>query len=102
MKHRRPYHSSVYRSLILITQMGIHMVVSITIATVLGIWLDSKLGTSFLVVLLFFLGAAAGAQNCYRMARRIYMERPEEQAGGTQERKPDKADGSLGEIEKTE
>lgn len=100
MKHRQPYHNSVYRSLVLITQMGINMVVTITMATALGIWLDRKLGTSFLVVVLFFIGAAAGAQNCYRMARRIYTDRPGEQTGRTQERKPDKTDGSLGDIKK--
>ena len=39
--------------------------------TVLGYWLDQKLGTRFLVILFFFIGAIAGFQNIYRMAMKI-------------------------------
>lgn len=66
------YDRSVYRSIILITQFGINMLVPICMMSALGIWLDGKYHTSFWTILLFFVGAVAGAQNIYRMARKIY------------------------------
>lgn len=66
------YKNSVYRSLAMITQFGINMLVPIFLCTFLGIFLDRKLGTSFIVIILFFLGAAAGFRNVYRFAKEIY------------------------------
>lgn len=71
MKPKSHYKKSVYRSLALVMQLGFDMLVPICLMTALGIFLDRKLGTSFLVILLFFAGALAGAQNVYRAARRI-------------------------------
>lgn len=76
MKHKKPYDKSVYRSLALVMQFGINMVVPIAMMTALGIWLDQKLGTSFIMILLFFVGAAAGGQNVYRMAKKVYGSAP--------------------------
>ncbi|MBR1854698.1 MAG: AtpZ/AtpI family protein [Lachnospiraceae bacterium] len=69
---KRKYDKSVYRSLALITQFGINMLVPIGMLTAFGIWLDGKLGTSYWTVLLFFVGAVAGGQNVYRMAKAVY------------------------------
>ncbi len=78
MSHRRKpnpkYDKSVYRSLVLITQFGINMLVPIGMMTALGIWLDNRYHTPFWTVLLFFAGAIAGGQNIYRMAKKIYGE----------------------------
>jgi F0F1-type ATP synthase assembly protein I len=63
--------SRVFRSLSLVMQFGINMLVPIAMTTILGYWLDQKLGTRFLVILFFFIGAIAGFQNIYRMAMRI-------------------------------
>ena len=63
------YHRNVYRCLVLITQFGISMLVPI--------YLDRKFGTQFLMVLLFFVGAAAGFRNVWRMAKVIYEEKSE-------------------------
>lgn len=71
---KNKYDSSVYRSLALITQFGINMLVPIFLCTFLGIFLDKKLGTNFIVVILFFLGAAAGARNIYICSKNIYEE----------------------------
>lgn len=80
MKKRKNDDRIVYQSLAMITQFGLNMIVPICLMSALGIWLDRKLGTSFLTVVLFAAGAVAGGQNIYRMARRMYGE--EEQAGG--------------------
>ena len=76
MSHRRKrgskYDKSVSRSIVLITQFGINMLVPIGMMTALGIWLDGRFGTSFWTILLFFVGAIAGGQNVYRMAKAVY------------------------------
>lgn len=66
-----------FRSLTTITQFGINMIVPIFMCSFLGMYLDRKFGTSFLMILLFFLGALAGFRNIYIMAMKIgaYEER---------------------------
>lgn len=72
MKKDKPYDKTVYRSLTMITQFGINMIVPIVFMSAFGIYLDKKLGTVWITVVLFFVGAIAGGQNVYRMAKRIY------------------------------
>ncbi len=62
---------SVYQSLAMISQFGINMIVPVLACSLLGHFLDEKLGTSYLVIVLFFIGAAAGFRNIYRFAMRI-------------------------------
>lgn len=69
---KNKYNKDVYRSLTLITQFGINMIVPIFLCTFLGIFLDKKIGTNFLVIIMFFLGAIAGARNVYIFAKGIY------------------------------
>lgn len=71
-KKKSHFDRSVYRSLTLITQFGINMLVPICAMSAVGAWLDKKFETSYLMVLLFFVGAIAGGQNVYRMAKSIY------------------------------
>ncbi len=66
------YNRSVFQSLTMISQFGINMLVPVLACSFLGIFLDKRLGTSYLVVILFFVGAAAGGRNCYRFARKIF------------------------------
>ena len=69
---------SVVRSLALITQFGITMIVPILLCTFLGIFLDRLFSTSFLVIVFFFLGALAGFTNIFRLARTIYTRSDEQ------------------------
>lgn len=71
------YNRNVYHSLIMISQFGINMLVPIFLCSFIGIEIDKRCGTSFWVVVLFFIGAAAGFRNVFRFARKIY-ERPAE------------------------
>lgn len=68
----KPYDKSVYRSFVLVMQFGINMLVPICLMSALGIFLDNRFGTSWVMILFFFLGAIAGGQNVYRMAKTIY------------------------------
>lgn len=72
MKRKKKYDKSVYKSFTLISQFGINMLVPIGLMTWLGIYLDGKLGTSYWMIILFFVGAIAGGRNVYQMSKRIY------------------------------
>ena len=69
---RVKFNRSVYQSLVMIGQFGINMLVPVFACSFLGIFLDKKLGTSYLVIILFFAGALAGGRNVYRFAQKIY------------------------------
>lgn len=66
------YRKSVYRSLAMITQFGINMLVPIFLCSFLGMYLDKWLGTGFFMVILFFMGALGGFRNIYILSKRIY------------------------------
>lgn len=72
MKSRRDNKKKTFQTLTLITQLGLIMITAIGMTTALGVWLDRKLGTSFLTVILFFIGAAGGVQAVYRTINQIF------------------------------
>ncbi len=72
MKRKKPVDKSVYRSFALVMQFGINMLVPIGMMSALGIYLDEKFGTSYIFILFFIIGAVAGGQNVYRMAKQVY------------------------------
>lgn len=74
MRQRKDDKKKTFQTLSLVTQLGLVMIVSIGMATALGIWLDGKLETAFITVILFFLGAVAGGQGAYRMMKQIFEE----------------------------
>ena len=59
---------SALRYLAMLTHFGINMIVPIFLCSFLGMFLDRRLGTSFCMIILFFLGAAAGFRNIYILA----------------------------------
>lgn len=61
----------VLESLALVMQFGIHMLVPIFMCLFLGIWIDRRAGTSYWVIILFFMGALAGFTNVYKLAMKI-------------------------------
>lgn len=83
MKKKKDDDRIVYQSLAMIMQFGLNMIVPICMMSALGIWLDRKLETSFLTVVLFAVGAVAGGQNIYRMARRMCREEGQEAEKGS-------------------
>lgn len=84
-KHSRKYDKTVYRSIVLITQFGINMLVPICMMSALGVWLDNRFHTSFWTVLFFFVGAVAGGQNIYRMAKKVYDTDDRKEPGASRE-----------------
>lgn len=74
------FNRKVYQALTMIGQFGINMLVPVFVCSFLGMFLDGKLGTNFLVVILFFVGAVAGGYNVYRFARQIFASDSEQSA----------------------
>ena len=64
-------NSKIVRSLSMISQFAINMLVPICMCSYLGYLLDEKLDTSFWFIILFFVGALAGGRNVYRLAQKI-------------------------------
>lgn len=67
--------NSVFRSLVLVTQFGISMLVPILLCTLLGVWLGEKLNAPVITVPLFIIGALAGFRNVYIMAKKTYEDK---------------------------
>ena len=68
MKNQR----KVFQSLTLILQFGLNMIVPIVMCTLLGVWLGKKYGMPIITVPLFIMGALAGFNNIFKMAKKIY------------------------------
>lgn len=66
------YNKNVYHALMMVSQFGINMLVPIFICSAIGIFIDGKCGTDIWVVILFFVGAAAGFGNIIKFAKKIY------------------------------
>lgn len=73
MKNKR----SVLRSLVLITQFGISMLVPILLCTMIGAYIGEKFSIPIITVPLFIIGALAGFRNVYIMARKTYEDKDE-------------------------
>ena len=74
------FNKSVYQNFVLIGQFGINMLVPIFLCSLLGGYLDKRLGTNYLFVILFFVGALAGGYNVYRFAKGIYKKKSNDSA----------------------
>jgi len=61
----------VMNALVLVFQFGINMVVPIFLCCMVGIWIGNKTGISWMMIPFFFIGALAGVNNIYKMARKL-------------------------------
>ena len=68
MKNQR----KIFQSLTLILQFGLNMIVPIMLCLMLGVWIGRKYDILWITVPLFIMGALAGFNNIYRMAKKIY------------------------------
>ena len=87
--------TSPARYLILVTQVGFSVIVPAVLMTLLGIWLDKKLGTRFLVIVGAVLGIAGGVTAAWHFIRRFMPENDKDpetydlMAGWNEEDSPD-------------
>ncbi len=89
MRKRKTDYRPVYRAMAMISQFGINMIVPICLMSALGIWLDRKLGTSYLMVVLFFVGAIAGFRNVYIVMKEFWKTPGKENSEVSEECKQD-------------
>ncbi len=66
--------SNNFRILSYVTQFSINMLVPIFLCSFIGYYIDKKLGTNVFFIILFFVGAIAGARNIYILARKEYTD----------------------------
>lgn len=96
------YHKNVYRSLAMITQFGINMLVPIFACSFIGIFLDRYLGTSFFMILFFFIGALAGGRNSYIFSKKIFCAAPDRDIRPRPNSRGDLNSSDTSRIEKTD
>ena len=63
---------NVRKSLVMITQFSLNMIVPIAMCSFVGYLIDKAISTNFCVIILFFVGAIAGFRNIYIMSKEIY------------------------------
>lgn len=71
------YRKEVFRSLSLITQLGISVMVPVFMCVIAGVLIDKHFGTSTVLVFLI-LGIGAGVRNAYIMATNVLKENVKE------------------------
>ncbi len=64
-----------FRIITFISQFAINMLVPIFVCSFIGYMIDDHFGTQIWFVILFFVGAAAGARNIYVLARKSYRDK---------------------------
>ncbi len=64
----------ISRVLVCISQFSVSMLVPIAMCFFGGLLLDRWLGTSFIAIVLFFVGAIAGGRNVYLLAKKYFGE----------------------------
>lgn len=68
------YKKEVFRSMSLLTQLGISVMVPVFLCIAIGLFADKKLGTSFITLIMLVLGIAAGGRNAYILAKGVINE----------------------------
>ncbi|MBR5336834.1 MAG: AtpZ/AtpI family protein [Lachnospiraceae bacterium] len=67
-------NKDVQKTLVLVTQFGISMIVPIVLCMFLGMFVADKLSAPIITVPFFILGALAGFRNVYILARSVYKD----------------------------
>ncbi len=67
-------NKDVQRTLVLVTQFGISMIVPIVLCMFLGMFVADKLSAPIITVPFFILGALAGFRNVWILARSVYKD----------------------------
>lgn len=57
-----------------VMQFSLNMMVPIVGCTFIGAYLDEKLSTNFLVIIGFFMGAAAGYTSIYKTVKKRFVK----------------------------
>lgn len=96
MKKDNKKNKDIFKAYTFLLQFTINMLVPIAAMTALGMFIDKKFDTSFWAIILFFVGAIAGGQNVYRMAKSLFPDKKPDYEEKLEEYKKQKAEDSEG------
>lgn len=91
------YKKQVFRSLAMVTQLGISVMTPIFLCLFAGYVIDSHFGTKLIVVFLL-VGVAAGGQCGYRMAKMTFLAGEKEDRRELEEQKQNRMDSTVPEV----
>ena len=66
-------NKDVQKTLVLVTQFGISMIVPIALCMFLGMFVADQLSAPIITVPFFVIGALAGFRNVYILAKSVYQ-----------------------------
>lgn len=66
--------TKIIKSIVMITQIGISMLVPIFLCAALGVWLNRLFNTQICFLVLVFLGIGAAFRNVYILTKSFYSE----------------------------
>lgn len=66
---RKNNNREIIQAFSMVLQFGLNMLVPIVLCLALGIWLGDKYDIDWIVIPLFFVGALAGFNSIFRMAK---------------------------------
>lgn len=68
--------NNIFEAFAFIPQMALSFAIPIFLGVLAGNWLDERLGTGFIfLILLFLLGIAGGALGAYHLYQSIFMKK---------------------------
>jgi F0F1-type ATP synthase assembly protein I len=70
-------NKSVYQAIGLVGHFGFMILVPVVLCFAAGLYLDRWLGTKFIVIIFFFIGALTGARNIFAIVKKMYSDKDE-------------------------
>ena len=83
------YRKEVFRSLSLITQLGINVMVPVFMCIFAGVLADKYLGIN-IILLMLLLGICAGGRNAYVLAKKVLNENVSDRSAAERKKKEDR------------
>lgn len=88
------YRKEVFRSLTMITQLGVSVMVPIFMCLFIGYMIDKYFNTSTILVFLF-LGIGAGIRNAYIMAMKVLNENVKDREEADRKKKEERENAHI-------
>jgi hypothetical protein len=70
-------NKGVHQAIGLVGQFGFLILVPVAICFGAGLYLDKWLGTNFLAIIFFFIGALTGTRNIFAIVKKMYSDKDE-------------------------
>ncbi len=85
------YRKEVFRSLTMVTQLGVSVMVPVFMCIFIGYVIDKYCGTSTMIIFLL-LGIGAGMRNAYIMAMKVLNENVRDKEEADKKKKEERED----------